>query len=128
MLAEFREIDWEALRAKYEPLIAHVGHRSDLNYVIGEMIAELNVSHAYIAGGDENLPARPHVALLGARFELDAGAGRYRVALIEGRDPQLERAIAEVMQKVTAEPKVLPTRPAPPVKTPKAMTPAAAGR
>ena len=74
--------DWEALRAKYQPLLQHVSHRSDLNYLIGEMIAELNVSHAYIAGGDEKLPQRPSVALLGARFELDSAAGRYRVARV----------------------------------------------
>ena len=43
--------DWEALRRQYEPLLAYAGHRSDVNYVIGEMIAELNNSHAYVAGG-----------------------------------------------------------------------------
>lgn len=74
--------DWEALRRQYEPLLASVGHRSDLNYVIGEMIAELNVSHAYVQGGDFDLPPRPKVALPGARFELDTAAGRYRVAKI----------------------------------------------
>ncbi len=74
--------DWEALRRQYEPLLAYVGHRSDLNYVIGEMIAELNVSHAYVAGGDFDLPPRPKVALPGARFELDEKAGRYRIARI----------------------------------------------
>ncbi len=74
--------DWKALRDKYQPLLQYVGHRSDLNYLIGEMIAELNVSHAYIAGGDEKLPSRPHVALLGARFELDQAAGRYRISHI----------------------------------------------
>jgi tricorn protease len=74
--------DWEALREQYRPLVAHVGHRSDLNYVIGEMIAELNISHAYVAGGDYDLPERPHVALPGARFELDAKAGRYKIARI----------------------------------------------
>jgi tricorn protease len=76
--------DWEALRRQYEPMLAYVGHRSDLNYVIGEMIAELNVSHAYVAGGDYTPPARPRVALPGARFELDKAAGRYRVAKIFG--------------------------------------------
>ncbi|GAB4511217.1 MAG: S41 family peptidase [Haliangiales bacterium] len=81
-VANMHGYDWEALRAKYQPLIAHAGHRSDLNYIIGEMIAELNVSHAYIAGGDEKLPDRPNVALLGARLELDTGADRYRVAHI----------------------------------------------
>ena len=30
--------DWDALRTQYEPLVAHVAHRSDLNYVIAEMI------------------------------------------------------------------------------------------
>src|SRR5215203_4214865 len=74
--------DWEALRRQYEPLVAHVGHRSDLNYVIGEMIAELNNSHAYVAGGDFMPPPRPRVALPGARFELDRAAGRYRIGKI----------------------------------------------
>ncbi|HSF40510.1 MAG TPA: S41 family peptidase, partial [Thermoanaerobaculia bacterium] len=74
--------DWAALKEQYRPLLAHVGHRSDLNYVIGEMIAELNVSHAYVVGGDFNLPPRPRVALPGARFELDEKAGRYRIAKI----------------------------------------------
>ncbi|HYG64655.1 MAG TPA: S41 family peptidase, partial [Thermoanaerobaculia bacterium] len=74
--------DWEALREQYRPLLAHVGHRSDLNYILGEMIGELNISHAYVAGGDFQLPPRPRVALPGARFELDKAAGRYRVTRI----------------------------------------------
>jgi tricorn protease len=71
--------DWAALKKQYRPLLAHVAHRSDLNYLLGEMIAELNVSHAYVGGGDENPPARPVLALPGARFELDRRAGRYRI-------------------------------------------------
>ncbi|MCG8371033.1 MAG: peptidase S41, partial [Proteobacteria bacterium] len=41
--------DWAALRDRYRPLLRHVAHRADLNYLIGEMIAELNVGHAYIS-------------------------------------------------------------------------------
>jgi len=79
--------DWEALREQYRPLLDHVAHRSDLNYLMGEMIAELNVSHAYVAGGDEGLPERPAVALLGARFEIDGG--RYRIArILEGQNDE----------------------------------------
>jgi tricorn protease len=74
--------DWEALRRQYAPQLEYIGHRADLNYIIGEMISELNVGHAYIDGGDLNLPARPRVALPGARFTLDAAAGRYRIAKI----------------------------------------------
>jgi tricorn protease len=74
--------DWEALRERYRPLVAHVAHRADLNYVIGEMIAELNVGHAYIAGGDMGAPERSADALLGATFELDSDAGLYRIGSI----------------------------------------------
>ncbi len=72
--------DWEGLRRQYLPWLEHVGHRSDLNYVIGEMISELNVGHTYVAGGDYTIPPRPRVALPGARFELDKASARYRIA------------------------------------------------
>ena len=71
--------DWDALREQYRPWLRHVAHRSDLNYVIGEMIAELSVGHAYIDGGDYETPERPKVALMGADLALDADAGRYRI-------------------------------------------------
>ncbi len=74
--------DWAALREQYRPLLEHVAHRSDLNYVISEMIGELNVGHAYISGGDYVIPDRPDAALLGARFALDEASGRFRLARI----------------------------------------------
>jgi tricorn protease len=40
-------------------------------------------------------------------------------SVIDGRDPQLERGISEVMKALQANPKVLPPRPPDPVKTPK---------
>ncbi len=83
--------DWEALREQYAPQLEHVAHRSDLNYVIGEMIAELNVGHAYISGGDYETPDRPSVALSGATFALDGAAGRYRIAKIYQGDNAQDR-------------------------------------
>ncbi|MEM7677164.1 MAG: S41 family peptidase, partial [Myxococcota bacterium] len=74
--------DWEAIRDQYRPMAMRVGHREELNDVMGQMIAELEVSHAYVSGGDLGLPPRPGVALLGARFALDKKAGRYRIAHI----------------------------------------------
>lgn len=74
--------DWNALVAQYRPLVDYVGHRSDLNYVLGELVAELSVSHAYVTGGDIDMPKRQQVALPGARIELDSAAGRYRIAKI----------------------------------------------
>ncbi len=83
--------DWKKLHDKYEPLLAFVGSRADLNYVIAEMISELTVQHAYIEGGDFGLPKRPFVALPGARFELDPKAGRYRIGKIFAGQNEEER-------------------------------------
>ena len=91
--------DWKALHDRYRPLLEHVAHRSDLNYVIGEMVAELNVSHAYIAGGDWETPDRPQVALPGAVFELDAAADRYRIAEIfagHNEEPRYRAPLTEI--------------------------------
>jgi tricorn protease len=83
--------DWKKLREKYQPLLDFVGSRADLNYVIAEMISELNVQHAYIEGGDLGLPKRPFVGLPGARFEFDAKSGRYRIAKIFAGQNEEER-------------------------------------
>jgi tricorn protease len=74
--------DWNALRDQYRPLVDYVAHRSDLNYVLGEMVAELSNSHAYISGGDFDIPKRTPVALMGAKIELDPAVGRYRITKI----------------------------------------------
>src|SRR5262249_25577583 len=74
--------DWNALRKQYEGWLPYVAHRSDLNYLIGEMIAELTTGHCYIPGGDWVARRRHAVALFGGRLELDAAAGRYRIARI----------------------------------------------
>ncbi len=81
--------DWVALREQYKPLLKYVAHRSDLNYVIAEMISELTVQHAYIEGGDFQIPPRPRMGLPGARFELDKASGRYRISKIfEGENEE----------------------------------------
>jgi tricorn protease len=74
--------DWEAVRQQYRPLLKDVAHRSDLTYVISEMISELTVQHAYVDGGDFQIPSRPKVALPGARFSLDKNSSRFQIAKI----------------------------------------------
>lgn len=74
--------DWIALREQYKPLLQYVQHRSDLNYVISEMVSELTIQHAYVEGGDFTIPPRPRSGLPGARFELDRQSGRYRISRI----------------------------------------------
>lgn len=83
--------DWKAIGERYRALVPYVAHRSDLNYVLGEMVSELSVGHTYIQGGDYEIPPRPKVALPGARFELDAASGRYRIARIFQGENQEEK-------------------------------------
>jgi len=71
-------VDWPAMRQRYQPLLAHVQHRIDLTYVIGELIGELNAGHAYVGGGDYPKPERIPLGLLGAKLSRDA-SGYYRV-------------------------------------------------
>lgn len=77
-------IDWDAVHEKYRVLIPYVNHRTDLTYIIGEMIGELSVGHAYSANGEHPEPARIPMGLLGARFEKDA-SGYFKISkIIEG--------------------------------------------
>jgi len=75
-------VDWDAMKKRYEVLLPYIVDREDLNYIIGEMIAELNVSHAYVRGGDMEGPERLNVGLLGCDFELDRENDAYRIAKI----------------------------------------------
>jgi tricorn protease len=74
--------DWKAIRDDYKKWLPYVAHRSDLNYLLSEMQSELTVQHAYIDGGDFNLPPRVRVALAGARFDVDKAANRYKISKI----------------------------------------------
>ncbi len=70
--------DWQAIRSKFEPLVDHVNHRADLTYVISEMMASLNVGHAYVGGGDLPEVKQVKTGLLGARFSKDE-SGYFRI-------------------------------------------------
>ena len=68
-----RGLDWAAIKTRYEQELPYIAHRSDLNYLIGEMIAELNTSHSYVSGGDMRGPGIG-VGLL----DLEISNGHYR--------------------------------------------------
>lgn len=78
--------DWRAIGDAYRELLPYVADRSDLNYLLGEMISELNVGHAYVFGGDTIAPDRRSVPLIGAKFRLDEAADRYRIGKIYAGD------------------------------------------
>lgn len=96
-------VDWEKVRAQYEPLAKAVNHRADLTYVIGEMIGELNCGHTYLGGGDLPEVKKVNVGRLGARLEKDKNVGYYRIKkILEGQnwDRQLRSPLTEVGVKI----------------------------
>ena len=75
-------VDWKAMRDKYAALVPFVNHRNDLTYLIGELIGELNIGHAYVGGGERPETPRIKLGLLGAEFSRDAATKAYRIERI----------------------------------------------
>ncbi|MFT4221723.1 S41 family peptidase [Dysgonomonas sp.] len=74
-------VDWKAIKKKYEVLLPYVKNRLDLNYIIGEMIAELNCGHAYVNPGEVDRPDKISTGLLGAEISRDK-SGFFRIEKI----------------------------------------------
>ncbi|MEZ5980168.1 MAG: S41 family peptidase [Planctomycetota bacterium] len=64
-------LDWPAVRERYLGALADATSRDDLAFLCGEMMAELNVGHAYNGRSPSarpDAPERPAAGLLGADF------------------------------------------------------------
>ena len=88
--------DWAAMKEKYAPFVEHVGHREDLNSLLGMLIGEMVVGHNYVGGGDQPSEDATPVGLLGA--DLSVENGRYRIGKIYGGlnfDPGLRAPLTE---------------------------------
>ncbi|MFW5653641.1 MAG: S41 family peptidase, partial [Planctomycetota bacterium] len=67
-------VDWEQIREDHLAMLKDAVSREDVSFIIGEMIAELNVGHAYYWGGDGESQPSMNVGLLGVDFAVDNGA------------------------------------------------------
>ena len=92
-------VDWAAMRERYGKLLEAAVTRWDVNFVIGELIGELNSSHTYRGGGDTEEAPPARIGYLGVDWE--AAGGAYRIKRIvdgapwdsEVRSPLLEPGI-----------------------------------
>jgi len=62
-------VDWNKVRVQYAKMLEGVSNREEVNFVIGEMIAELNASHTYRFGGDEESEKYLSVGYLGVDWK-----------------------------------------------------------
>lgn len=80
-------VDWEAVYARYAPLVERISTRGELSDLVWCMQGELGTSHAYEMGGDYSSPPTFRVGRLGADLSLDEPSGRWRVAKIPRGEP-----------------------------------------
>ncbi len=92
-------VDWNAMRMHYGKLLDNCVTRWDVNYVIGELIAELSSSHTYRGGGDVDNGPVSNFGYLGVDWELESGAYRIKDIVADApwdtevRSPLLEPGI-----------------------------------
>ena len=79
--------DWKKIGDAYRAMIPDLSSRSELNWLLSQMVGELNVSHTYVGGGDTSITPMPEVrtyaGLLGADLVPDA-SGAMKFARILG--------------------------------------------
>lgn len=64
-----RGVDWNAVRQAHEPMLERIGHRGELNTILGLMASQLGILHSQVRAGD--LPGdseNPDMAFLGASY------------------------------------------------------------
>ena len=74
-------VDWSTMKQRYGALVPYMAHRSDLDFIFGEMLGELEAGHTYVDSGDMPSVERVEGAMLGCEFAADP-SGRYRVERI----------------------------------------------
>ena len=73
-------VDWKKMRERYGKLLNDAVTRGDVNYILGELLGEMNCSHTYRGGGDLDEAPTRSVGYLGCDFALEQGA--YRITRI----------------------------------------------
>jgi tricorn protease len=78
----FHGLDLKAAEKSYEPFLAGVTTRADLDYLFADMLGNMTVLHLYVEGGTMPEPKKVKVGLLGADYAVENG--RYRFSHIYG--------------------------------------------
>ncbi len=86
-----RGLNWDSIYTKYAVLLPYVHHRNDLTYILGEMIGELNIGHAYVGGGDRPEVPKVYTGLLGADFKKDKSGYFQITRILKGQSWNKER-------------------------------------
>ncbi|MBO1270355.1 PD40 domain-containing protein [Shewanella sp. 4t3-1-2LB] len=94
---KMRGVDWQATKAKYQPLLARVTDRHELADIFTQMMGELDALHSQVRGGDfATDPQAPEPAALGAR--LTQTKDGVVISHIYRNDPELPQQASPLAQ------------------------------
>ncbi|PVD52533.1 peptidase S41 [Terrimonas sp.] len=92
-------IDWNLVKERYMKMLNDALTREDVDFILGEMIGELNASHTYHGGGDGETEKRESCGYLGVDWQADGKYYRIKKILkpaswdAEERSPLAESGI-----------------------------------
>jgi tricorn protease len=96
-------VNREAIEKKYEPYLANISTRDELNYLFEEMLGEMTVGHMFVGGGDRPEVKRVRGGLLGADYAIENGRYRFtRVYNGENWNPDLRAPLTQPGVNVAA--------------------------
>ena len=67
-------VDWNAMKDKYGKLVDQANSREDINFILGELIGEINASHTYKGGGDLEKTKNRNTGYLGVDWKISNNA------------------------------------------------------
>jgi tricorn protease len=79
--AKMHGVDWNATKDRYLKMLDGALTREEADFVIGEMIGELNASHTYHGGGDMEVSKTQNVGYLGVDWQADGDYYKIRKIL-----------------------------------------------
>jgi tricorn protease len=95
-VADMADVDWDAVREEYRPLLDRIGSQDDFTDLLWEVFGELGTSHAYARGpGGEHHNAGNVPGVLGADLERVGDTWRVtRTVLGDVSDPRARAPLA----------------------------------
>jgi tricorn protease len=96
-------LNLDVYEKKYEPYLANLASRDDLNYLFEDMLGELSVGHMSVGGGDHPEVRRIAGGLLGADYAVENGRYRFtRIYSGENWNPNLRAPLTQPGVKVAS--------------------------
>jgi tricorn protease len=94
-------VDWKAMRAKYEPLVARVNDRAELNDVVSQLTSEVSLLHSQVFTADLR-KGTDEIDIASLAADLTKVADGWRVDKLFSGDPELPDEIGPLAQPANA--------------------------